>query len=299
MLHAQEEEVVLHTPTGDLYGTLSVPEQKSGIPVALIIAGSGPTDRNGNNPLAGSNNSLKMLAELFVENGIAALRFDKRGIAASNKSLSSEADVTFDTYIADAKAWVEWLAKAPRFSGVIIAGHSEGALIGMLAAADNREVKGYISIAGSGENLATTLRRQLAPQPEPIRAEAERIIDQLEAGEKVKEVSPLMQSLFRPSVQPFLISLFKYHPAKEIAKLTVPVLILQGTTDIQIKKEDAILLSKGNPKAQLVIVENMNHVLKECSTTDIHTQIATYGNPELPLAPKFKERLSDFLLKLK
>ncbi len=299
-LHAQEEEVVLHTPTGDLYGTLLMPEQASGMPVALIIAGSGPTDRNGNTPLIpGGNNSLKMLAELFVENGIAALRFDKRGIAASRKSMGSEADVTFDTYVDDAKAWVALLAKDPRFSGVIIAGHSEGSLIGILAAANNKEVKGYISIAGPGENTATLIRRQLSNQPERIQAEAERILSQLEAGKEVNDVSPFMQSLFRPSIQPFLISLFKYDPAKEIAKLNVPILIIQGSTDIQVAENDATLLSKGNPKAQLALIGNMNHVLKECNTTGRNAQIATYGNPELPLPTGFKERIAEFISKRK
>ena len=96
-LMAQEEAVVLQTPTGDIYGTLLTPERNNNLPVVLLIAGSGPTDRNGNNPLM-TNNSLKMLAELLAKNGIASLRYDKRGISASAAAVQIEPFPRFEKY---------------------------------------------------------------------------------------------------------------------------------------------------------------------------------------------------------
>lgn len=293
-LSAQEEEVVLKTPTGNLYGTLTTPAEASGIPVVLFITGSGPTDRDGNNPMA-KNNGHKMLADILNRNGIASLRYDKRGIAKSVAAGVNEADLRFGHYVADAKLWISYLKKDPRFSQICIAGHSEGSLIGILACENNPEVDKYISIAGSGLPVGSILKKQLSEQPQQIRKMTDSIIDRLNQGDTVGNVSPLLFSLFRPSVQPFLISLFTYDPAKEIGKLLQPILIIQGDTDIQIGVENAELLAKASLNAQKVIINGMNHVLKECKTTERNAQMATYIDPELPLHPALAEYIIHFI----
>lgn len=293
-LLAQESEVTLKTATGDIYGTLLLPESKEKVPVVLIIAGSGPTDRNGNNPMM-KNNSLKMLAECLKENGIASLRYDKRGIAQSAKSMQNERDIRLENYINDAKEWVDFLKKENRFSALIVAGHSEGSLIGMRAAVNNPNVSKYISIAGMGENMGIVLKKQLLAQPQGIRDLAYPIIDTLMQGDTVTNVSPFLFSLFRPSVQPYLISCFKYYPAQEIGKLKIPVLILQGTTDIQVSIEDADMLSQGNPKAEKHLIEGMNHVLKDCTSSDRNTQLSVYSDPDLPLNKELCKIITDFI----
>ncbi len=88
-----ETEVVLKTATGDIYGTLTVPDNAGASPVVLIIAGSGPTDRNCNSPLGVHTNAYKMLSESFAEKGISSLRFDKRGIAKSKPAMTSESEL--------------------------------------------------------------------------------------------------------------------------------------------------------------------------------------------------------------
>ena len=129
------EEDTLKTSTGDVFGTVELPAAKQPVPVALIIAGSGPTDRNGNTPaLPGSNNSLKMLADGLAARGIASLRYDKRGIAASRAAMTTEADLRFNNFIEDAEAWIKQLRADKRFSTITVIGHSEGSLIGMVAA---------------------------------------------------------------------------------------------------------------------------------------------------------------------
>lgn len=294
-LIAQEEAVVLQTPSGDIYGTLLTPEQNKRIPVVLLIAGSGPTDRNGNNPMM-TNNSLKMLAELLAKNGIASLRYDKRGISASAAAGKEEAALRFEDYVKDAKAWADFLKKDKGFTKIILAGHSEGSLIGMLAAIDNPTVSQFISIAGSGEKMSDLLRRQLASQPQQIIDLCMPIIDKLEKGDTVANPSPLLYSLFRPSVQPYLISCFKYNPSEEISRLHIPVLILQGDHDIQCSVEDAEALAKACPKAEKHIIPGMSHVLKDCDTLDKFAQVdQVYNNPDLPLNTQLEEIIIRFI----
>uniref|UniRef100_UPI003AEF510A alpha/beta hydrolase n=1 Tax=Dysgonomonas gadei TaxID=156974 RepID=UPI003AEF510A len=244
-----EESVILKTGTGEIYGTLKVPVNNKPIPVALIIAGSGPTDRNGNQPQM-KNNSLKMLSDGLFYNNIATLCFDKRGIAESKAAGKNEADLRFDDYVNDVRSWIDLLAKDKRFSEIVIVGHSEGSLIGMIAAQDNKKAFKYISIAGVGEPAANILKEQLskqmAAQPQLTRDVVFSYIDKLEKGETITDVPASLNMLFRPSVQPYMISWFKYNPQEEISKLTIPVLILQGTTDIQVTVKQAELLAGAN-----------------------------------------------------
>lgn len=294
---AREEAAVLKTPTGEIYGTLLIPSQDTTVPVVLLIAGSGPTDRNGNNPMM-TNNSLKMLAELLAQNGIASLRYDKRGIAASAAAGSEEADIRFEDYVNDVKAWVVFLKADKRFSKIILAGHSEGSLIGMLAAIGNPSVSQFISIAGSGEKMSDLLRRQLTSQPQQIQDICTPIIDKLEKGDTVANPSPFVYALFRPSVQPYLISCFKYNPRQEISRLHIPVLILQGDHDIQCSAEDAKALAKACPQAEMHIIPGMSHLMKDCDTMDKFTQVEqVYTKPDLPLNTSFGEMIIRFIKK--
>src|SRR5882762_7825034 len=128
-----EQTLVLKTKTGELSGTLLVPESKSPVPIALIIAGSGPTDVDGNNPVM-KNNSLKLLAEGLAAAKIATLRYDKRGVGKSKAAGLKESELRFDGYIADAGEWVGLLKRNKAYGKLVVIGHSEGSLIGMVVA---------------------------------------------------------------------------------------------------------------------------------------------------------------------
>jgi len=289
-----ESEIVLKTPAGDISGTLTVPEKPVKSPVVLIIAGSGPTDRNCNSPLGIKTNVYKMLAEKFALNGISTLRYDKRGIGKSKSAETSESDLRFETYINDAIEWINLLQKDKRFSKVIVLGHSEGSLIGIVAA-EQSPVSGLISVAGAGSPADTILHDQLKNQlPPQLLEESDKILDTLRQGKTVTKVSPLLLSLYRPGVQPYMISWIKYDPVAEIKKLKIPVLIVQGTTDIQVSISDAKLLSAAKPDAKLLIIDNMNHILKE-APADRQKNLATYSNPELPLKQGLVEDLVSFI----
>lgn len=291
-----EEPVELETTTGTLHGTLLLPEATTApYPVVLIIAGSGPADRDGNTTvLPGKNNSLKLLAEGLAARGIASLRYDKRGIAGSKEAgPASEADVRFEMYVDDAAAWVRQLRGDERFSTVTVVGHSEGSLIGMIASRQ-AGASGFVSIAGPGRRADLVILDQLRMQAPPLAAEAERIFATLTAGSRVDSVPPMLAVLFRPSVQPYLISWLRYDPAREIAKLSTPVLIAQGTTDMQVKAEEAQILASASPAARLLVVEGMNHVLK-AAPLDYGKQVASYGDPSLPVVPQLIEAIGDFV----
>jgi hypothetical protein len=306
---AQEEAVKLETPTGNLYGTLLSPQSKRKVPVVLIIAGSGPTDRDGNSPLLkGANNSLKLLAEGLAANGIASLRYDKRGVGESGKDMlltakntgkmPREEDLKFDAYIDDAVMWGQKLRADKRFSSVTVAGHSEGSLIGMVAAR-KMGANAFISIAGAGRPVNQILLEQLKAQlPPDLMKSAEDIINQLVADKTVESVPPALNIVFRPSVQPYMISWLRFDPAKEIAKLTVPVLITQGTTDIQATAQDVKLLATAKPSAKVLVIDGMNHVLKAVPI-DRDKQIASYSDPSLPIMPELIDEISRFVRKAK
>lgn len=287
-----ETIVELETKSGMLEGSLFVPEGKKRMPVVLIIAGSGPTDRNGNNP-AMKNNSLRMLATELYKNGIASLRYDKRGIGKSREAGLKEQDLRFEHYISDAKDWIEFLKQDKRFNEIIVIGHSEGSLAGVVASQQGHADK-FITIAGAGLSADRTLKEQLKSQPPEVLKLALPIIDKLVLGETVDDINPILYSLFRPSVQPYIISWFKYDPAREIAKLSIPVLVIQGTTDIQVSEKDADILVKANPKSELKIVKGMNHIFKEAES-DRMKNIATYNQPDLPVKPELVEIITDFI----
>ena len=297
----KESEIVLKTKDCKIYGTLKVPKTKEKVPIALIIAGSGPTDRNGNSPMMICN-SYKMLSDSLNNYGIATLSYDKRLIAKS-VSKQKEEDLRFEDYVEDAKNWIELLSKNKQFSEIIVIGHSEGSLIGMIACKDNSNVSKYISIAGVGVPADEILKEQLFKNLEnhpKLRDDSFFIINELKQGRLVEKVKLDLYSLFRPSVQPYLISWFKYNPQEEIAKLKIPVLILQGDYDIQVSENEAELLHNANPNAKKVIIENMNHILKNSQSMEIEDQLEdSYNNPTSPINEKLVKNIIYFVKNIK
>lgn len=295
-----DSPVTLNTQSGVIHGKLLLPPGKTSSPVVLLIAGSGPTDMDGNSSAGKmTNNSLKYLAEDMARKGIASLRFDKRGIASSAAAGKNESDLRFDDYVSDVKGWVDYLAKDKRFTSITVIGHSEGSLIGMLACRKNPKVNAFISLAGAGRPASEIIENQLSSQPEAVRNIVVSINDSLKAGKLVANVPFGFEALFRNSVQPYMISWYKYDPRQVIKELTIPILIVQGKNDIQVMVEDAELLKKAAPSAQLLLIDKMNHVLKDCDTTDPQKQMAVYTNPSLPVNVTLITSLSTFIKELK
>jgi alpha-beta hydrolase superfamily lysophospholipase len=238
---------------------------------------------------------LKLLAENLAANGIASLRYDKRGVAKS-KYNGKEENVVFDDFALDAASWIARLKTDPRFSKIIVMGHSEGSLLGMLAI-QRSAADGFVSVAGAGRPIDFVLKEQLhanANNPASLIQAADGIIDSLKMGLQVKQVPMLLSGLFRPGVQPFLISWMKYDPAVEIKKLNIPVMIVHGTTDIQVSKADAEALRIAYSTATYQEIEGMNHVLR-AAPADRSENIKTYFRPDLPLKEELIRSLTEFV----
>lgn len=292
-----QRPIELDTGNGVLYGSLLLPQQDTPPPVVLIIAGSGPTDRDGNNPAGGRIDNLKRLALLLAGEHIASVRFDKRGVAASQPATPDERNLSVEAYVADTVAWAHKLKADPRFGPLILLGHSEGALIATLAA-EQAGVSAVISLSGSGRPVAEVIREQLAQRLPPAQlAQGTALLDSLQAGHTSLNVPVPLRQVFRPTVQPYLISLLRQDPAAAFAQLKVPALIIQGRNDVQVDVADAELLKAAKPDAQLVLIDGMNHTLR-ISPRDISGQRETYQNPELPLARELGQRIVAFIRQL-
>lgn len=277
-----------------LHGSLIVPDRGARSATVLILAGSGPVDRDGNLPGL-RNDSLKLLARGLAERGIASLRIDKRGIGQSRTAAMREEDLRIQTYVDDAIGWLAFLGARQDTGPLFILGHSEGALIATLAA-QRADVAGVILVAGAGEPAAQLIARQLsdAGVPEHLQTESKRISQSLARGVAVADVPLELAALYRASVQPYLMSWLPLDPAAELARLTAPALIVQGTHDLQIRVEDAQRLAAGLPNSKFVLIEAMNHVLRE-APKERAANLAIYGAFDKPLAPELVPAIASFI----
>jgi pimeloyl-ACP methyl ester carboxylesterase len=288
--------VVLPSEPAPLHGTLLTPEGPTRA-VAVILPGSGPTDRDGNSPGGLVASTYRLLAEGLAEQGVATVRIDKRGVGASAFAAVAEQDLTFQTYVDDARAWAAEAARLTGRSCVWLIGHSEGSQVALAAAQDgNESVCGLVLLAGAGRPAGAILREQFqAGLPPALLAPAFAALDELEAGRTVTDAPPELAALFRPSVQPYLISWIGLDPVDLIRSYEGPVMIGHGSTDIQVGMVDANALSAARPSARLVVWDGVNHVLK-LAPADRAANIAVYSDPDLPLAPGVVDDVAGFIL---
>ena len=295
----QDSPVDIKTSDGvTLKGTLIdvTGEDTMPSPLVVIVAGSGATDRDGNGGGIKSD-AYKMLCESLSERGISTYRYDKRAIAASAYEGMREEDLTMELYAGDVKEIVHHFYSMGKYSSVYVVGHSEGSLLSILAAEDNKEISGVVSLCGAGRPMDVILKEQLAAQAGGMLTPyTTPIIDSLASGHMVKNVMPQLYSLFRPSVQPFLISQMRYDPAQEIKKLTCPVLIISGSKDLQVKEADYDALKNAKPDARTLRVEGMSHTLKMTDSDDMQVQLFTvYMNPSVPLSDALVVEIKNFV----
>lgn len=273
-------------------GTLLAPDKTDQVPLVILIAGSGPTDRNGNQMMM-KNNSLKFLAEGLLANGIASFRYDKRIMRIMKMGQIDERKINFDHFIEDAVAVLNHFKNDERFSSVTIIGHSQGSLVGMVAAQQGADK--FVSIAGAGQEIDDVIIDQLRAQAPGLTENAQNSFNDMRTKGVAENYSPGLSSIFRPAIQPFLITWMQYDPRGEIAKLDIPVLIVNGDKDLQVQVSEAQLLYGAKPNAALEIIENMNHIFKEIEGDDLDNQ-KSYNEGNRPVMPELIEIITNFVL---
>lgn len=274
-------------PQGPLRGTMI--ELSKDAPVVLIIPGSGPTNRDGDSRFGLAGGMLRQVAAGLAAHGIASVRIDKRGMFGSAAAVPDANSVTIADHASDVRSWIGVIRKRTGAPCVWVLGHSEGGLVALTASQSAPDICGLLLVATAGRPLAPIMRAQLRANPAnaPLLDQAMAAIDSLEAGRTFETTGlhPALMQIFNPRVQPFLIDTFRYDPAKLAAAYKGPMLILQGRRDMQVTQEDAAILKNAHPSARLVILPNVNHVLKPVASADPGPNFATYGNPSLPIDP--------------
>ena len=295
---SNEKELIIEFDNGNLYGSLLQASDTKDVCV-IIHPGSGPTDRDGNNPYTGGkNNSLRMLADGLALKGISTLRIDKRLIGKSTFTDQTEANLLFTDYVNDLILWVNKI-RDEGFKKVVLLGHSEGSLISMIAA-NQSNADAFISIAGVGRRSDLLIKEQISKQAPYLLEQSASILDSLAKGMKVQVESPSLSAMFRPSIQPYLISWFKFDPAMEIVKLKCPKLIIQGSLDLQVTEQDSELLKSALENAEsknyrYIVLKSMNHVLKEVSSENLAENQISYRDPSFQLAPGLVSGITTFV----
>ena len=304
MAFAGEQEVRIDADWGTLYGTLAVPEEGATTAV-VIVAGSGPTDRNGNSSLQITTYAYKMLSDALVDAGYAVLRYDKRAIGMSLAPREVVLSAVFSDFVDDAALCVDYL-RNEGYDKVVVAGHSEGGMVALhLALRDDVSVDGIVLLSAAGYPMDTILMRQLSAQLMPsymgLMVSATDIIQRLKRGEDVAEdrIPKELISLFHPSVQPYLRSYLTTDPAELIAKVECPTLIISGGRDIQVSVDNAERLFSSSKGAKHISFADMSHVLKDATTDDrIEQMLSVYTNSQLPLTEGLADAIVEFLKSL-
>jgi pimeloyl-ACP methyl ester carboxylesterase len=291
-----ESSYLLDTGRGVLPGTLSLPPGTGPFPVVLILAGAGTTDRDGNNySVPGKNDALKQLAEALRDRGVASLRYDKRGSGESYYLISKEEDLSFDDYVSDAVAAISALRADKRFSRLIVAGHTEGALVAAAALRSPRapRVEGLALLCASGKSAVETVGAAVAGAPAELQAEGAAIMAALRSGKTYAHPSGYFADFFRPSFQPYLASWFRYDLRAELPEDKAPVLLVQGNRDFQTTLADFDILLRARPDAAAFVLPGMNHALKEVGP-DLEENYRAFTDPSFPLAPQLADILAAF-----
>lgn len=289
LAQVKSEEILIKNGIIELPGTLSFTETNT--PLIIWVHGSGPVDRNGNQPAQNVKaNYIKQFRDSINKENIAFFSYDKRTANKNNSKLLANTKIT--DFALDVERIIKYFKNDKRFSKIILIGHSQGSLIAMMA---SKEVDKYISIAGTGEQIDATIIKQITKNNPTLAIAAQKQFDTLRVKGKIETVHPFLISIFGKQNQAFLYDWMQLDPKKEIKKLDIPVLILQGDKDIQVTIEDAKILHASNTNSKLVIIENMNHVLKDIQKEE--DNIKSYYSSEYQISDKLIKTISLFIKK--
>jgi pimeloyl-ACP methyl ester carboxylesterase len=259
---------------------------------ALLIAGSGTTDHDGNGPQARPG-TLKKLAGQLAARDIATLRYDKRGAGGWKAEFGKPEDFRFKDFVGDATALLDYLRNSGKFARVAVVGHSEGGLVAILAAR-RAPVDRLVLLATAARKQGDLLKAQLERKqiPAEVLEPVLKAIDDIMAGQIV---DPPPRGLpIAPSMQPSLASAFTEDPIDPLKLIDRPILIVGGGRDRQVARLDFVALSTAAPLAKTLWLPDMNHVLVDVADGD--DDLAAYNQPERTLDTDMIDAVATFIL---
>ena len=272
----------------NIYGSIVEPKSRSNSSLVIFIGGSGPIDRDGNQSFMKCD-MFKKLAYSLSKKGISSFRYDKRVVTQIKKG-KLDKKITFDDFVSDAIAIIDFFES--KYNSIIIAGHSQGSLVGLLSIKEG--VSGFISLSGAGRTIDMVIEDQISKTAPMFLEDTKKIFKILRSG-KITEDFPLpLYSIFNIEIQPFMISWMQYDPKKIIAKIPIPSLIINGDNDLQVDEKEAKLLYNSAQNSEILIVKNMNHVLVEIEGDDIKN-VKSYNNPDLKISELVIEKMVEFI----
>ena len=275
-------------------GTLTRPADQKAESLIIFIQGSGPTDRDGNQSMM-KNDGMKKMARELAGNGIASFRFDKRIFKMMELKMKIE-DLSISDMAGDVIDILNYFKAKDEFENFIVAGHSQGSLIGMLASKENADA--FISLAGPGQPIDDIIVEQFSKMAPELGESTRKKFDELEEKGTTENDDPMLASIFAPYVQPFIKSWMQFDPSEEIKGLAIPVLIINGTMDIQTEAKEAEMLHSANENSKLVLLENMNHIFRKVESKDRLVNTKSYNEPNRPLHPELIPVITDFIKEL-
>ena len=272
----------------NIYGSIVEPKSRSNSSLVIFIGGSGPIDRDGNQSFMKCD-MFKKLAYSLSKKGISSFRYDKRVVTQIRKG-KLDKKITFDDFVSDVIAIIDFFES--KYNSIVIAGHSQGSLVGLLSIKEG--VSGFISLSGAGRTIDMVIEDQISKTAPMLLEDTKKIFKILRSG-KITEDFPLpLYSLFNIEIQPFMISWMQYDPKKIIAKIPIPSLIINGDNDLQVDEKEAKLLYNSAQNSEILIVKNMNHVLVEIEGDELKN-VKSYNNPELKISEIVIEKMVEFI----
>ncbi|WP_229793732.1 alpha/beta hydrolase family protein [Salinimicrobium marinum] len=293
MLFAQEapvksEEIRINP---FIEGTLVTPAASETVhSLVIMLQGSGPTDRDGNQSFM-KNNSFKKIASELAEAGIASFRYDKRIFQMQRLGIT-QAEMRFDDFITDAVAIIDHFKELKAYEKIVVLGHSQGSLVGMVAAKDRADA--FISIAGSSRPIDQIITEQVGQQMPDLKEQTRAAFSEMRELGSTSNYNPVLGAVFNPEIQPFMLSWMQYDPAEELKELDIPILLINGTKDLQVTEKEAETLFAAKPEAELMFLENMNHVLTPIEGDGLENS-KSYNEPNRPLHPELIPTLEQFI----
>ncbi len=271
-------------------GSLVTPYSDQEVPLLIFVMDAGAINRDGNDRMS-KNDTFKKLSYELAKKGIASYSYDKRLFKMDGLGIR-EHEISIDHFIEDAKSVISYFKKNKNYTKIIILGHGQGSLIGMLAAKNNAD--GFISIAGNGQSIDQVIVEQISKQAPGLDKSASIAFKQLRENGRATSYEPALESIFRYDLQPFMKSWVKYDPSQEISKLEMPILILHGDKDIQVEVAQAEKLKESAPQAELMIINNMNHILREIKEGRLENQ-KSYNESWRKIMPEVLSSIANFV----